>query len=180
MMTISLNLKANASHVCLLLGKRKLAQSGVQQWQQHLVWWYLGAARGSKQPGNGTMAIRGAPSVPNGIFVGSMVGVTKKSKPMGFARPTVEESDVSMQVGVTKESKAMGFVRLTVEDSDVGMQVGVTKQSIAMGFVWLTVAESDVSMQVGVKRVPKGQLLIAKLTAGASVVSMQVVATSMS
>jgi hypothetical protein len=77
-------------------------QSGVQQGQQHLVWSYLGAANGSKLPGYGTMAMRGAPSGPNGIFVGSTVGVTKYSQAMGFVRLTVAESDVSMQVGVER------------------------------------------------------------------------------
>jgi hypothetical protein len=42
------------------------------------------------------------------------------------------------------------------------------------------VAEGDVSMQVDAGKVPKAQLLIALLTAGASDASMQVVATSMS
>jgi hypothetical protein len=126
--TMSLNLKPNANHVCLHKGNRKLVQSGVEQWQRQLVLSYLGAANGSKQPSNGTTAMQGAPSGENGIFVGSTVGVTRKSK-------------------------AMDFVRLTVAESDVSMQVGVTKQSIAMGFVGLTVAESDVSMQVDVERV---------------------------
>jgi hypothetical protein len=99
-MTMSLNLKANASHVCLHEGKRKLAQSGVQEWQQRQVRSCLGAANGSKQPGNGTMALRGAPSGPNGLFVGSTVGVKKSSKATGFALPTAVESDVSTQVGV--------------------------------------------------------------------------------
>jgi hypothetical protein len=77
-MTMSLNLKANVSHVCLHKGKPKLAQSGVRQWQQCQMRSYLGgAANGSKQPDNATMALRGAPSDPNGLFVGSTVGVTK-------------------------------------------------------------------------------------------------------
>jgi hypothetical protein len=95
-MTMSLNLKTNANHVCLHLGKRKLAQRGVEQWQQRLMWWYLGVANGSKPPGNGTMAMRGAPSGPNGRFVDLMVGVTRKSKAMGFVWLTVVGSDVSM------------------------------------------------------------------------------------
>jgi hypothetical protein len=101
-MTTSLNLKANASHVCLHLEKRKLAQSGVQQWQHQLVLSYLRAVNGSKQPGNGTVAMREAPSGPNGIFVGSTVGVTKESTAMGFALLTAAESDVSTQVGVER------------------------------------------------------------------------------
>jgi hypothetical protein len=101
-MTMSLHLQANDSHVCLPLGKPKLAQTGVQQWQQRQVWSYLGVANGSKQLGKGTMAVRGTPSGPHGIFVGSTVGVTKKYKAMGFALLTVAESDVSMQVGVER------------------------------------------------------------------------------
>jgi hypothetical protein len=42
------------------------------------------------------------------------------------------------------------------------------------------IGTGDVSMQVGVGRVPEAQVLIARLTVGSSVVSMQVVATSMS
>jgi hypothetical protein len=101
-MTMSLKLKTNASHMCLHEGKRKLAQSGVQQCQQHLVWLYLATANGRKPPGNGTMAMRGAPSGPSGLFVGLMVGVTIESKAMGFVRLTVAEGDASTQVGVER------------------------------------------------------------------------------
>jgi hypothetical protein len=174
-MTVSLNLKANTSHVCVLLGKRKLAQSGVEQWQQQqLVWSCLGAANASKQPdNNATMAARGAPSGANGLFVGSTVGVTKIPKAMGFVRLMVADSDVSMQVGVTKPSIAMGFVGL-MPQSDVSIQVDVTNQSKVRDFAVLTAGARDASMQVGVERVRKARLLIALLTAGARDASMQV------
>jgi hypothetical protein len=74
-MTMNLNLKANASHVCPHWGKEKLVQSCVQQWQHQLMRPCLGVANGSKQSGSGTMGMRGVPSAPNGIFVGSTVGV---------------------------------------------------------------------------------------------------------
>jgi hypothetical protein len=150
-MTMSLNLKANASHVCLHWGKRKLAQSGMQQWRhQQLVWSWLEAASGSKQPGNGTMLVRGPPSGPNALFVGLTVDVARYSKVMGFARLTVAESDASMQVGVERVLKAQLRIALP------------------------TAGVSDVSMKVGVERVPKGRLPIALLTAGASDASTQV------
>jgi hypothetical protein len=47
-MTMNLNLKANASRVCQHWGKRKLAHSGVQQWEEHLMWSWLGEANGSR------------------------------------------------------------------------------------------------------------------------------------
>jgi hypothetical protein len=52
------------------------------------------------------MAVRGAPSGPDGLFVGMTVGVTNLSKAMGFVRLTVAESDVSLQVGVKRVHKA--------------------------------------------------------------------------
>jgi hypothetical protein len=48
------------------------------------------------------MAVRGAPSGVNGLFVGSTEGVTKQPKPMGFVWLTVAEGDVSMQMGVER------------------------------------------------------------------------------
>jgi hypothetical protein len=206
-MTMSMNLKPNASHVCLLWAKRKLAQSGVQQRRQPLMCWYLGAASGSKQPGNRTMAVRGALSGPKGRFVGLTVGATNWSKVMGFVRLTVGASDASMQVGVKRVLKAQLLIALLmVVESVVSMQLGVTRvleaqvhiavltagasdvsmhvgvkivPKVQLLIALLTVGASDASMQVGVERVPKVQLLIAMLTAGASVVSMRVVATSM-
>jgi type II secretory pathway component PulM len=127
-MTVSLNLKANASHVCLHEGKRKPAQNRVQQWQQHLVRSCLGAANGSKQLGNGTMALRGAQSGPNGLFVALTVGVRKFPKAMGFVRRTVAESDASMQVGVETVPKTqLRFALPTAGASDVSIQVDVER-----------------------------------------------------
>jgi hypothetical protein len=110
----------------------------------------MGAANGSKQPNNATMAVRGAPSGANGHFVGSTVGVTKQCEVMGFVGLTVAESDVSMQAGVERVLQ----VQLLIAQ--------------------LTAAESDASMQGGVERVLKAQLPIARLTEGASDASMQV------
>jgi hypothetical protein len=128
-MTMSLNLKPNASHVCLHEGKWKLAQKGVQQWQQRQVWSYLGVENGSKQPGNNrTMAMRGAPSGPKGLFVGLTVGVPKESTGMGFVGLTVAESDVSMRVDARRVLKAQLLIaRLTAGASDASMQVGVER-----------------------------------------------------
>jgi hypothetical protein len=73
-MTMSLNLKPNASHVCLHKGNRK-KWSGTMAAAAEVV--YQEAANGSKQPdNNGTMATRGALSGANGLFVGLTVGVT--------------------------------------------------------------------------------------------------------
>jgi hypothetical protein len=176
-MTMSLNLRANASHVRPLKGKRMLAQRGVQQQRQHCqVWSCLTVANGSKPPGNGAIAVRGARSGPNGNFVGFTVGVTNLSKAMGFAGLTVAEVDVSMQVGVERVLKAQPcFALPTAGASDASMQLGVERvPEVQVLIVRLTVAESDVSMQVGVETVLYLQLLIAFLTAEASDVSMQV------
>jgi hypothetical protein len=124
---MSLNLKAKASHVCLHQGKPKLAQKGVQLRQLCQVGLCLGVESAGKRPANGTMAMRGAPSGPHGIFVGMQVGVTNLSKAMGFARLTVAESDVGMQVGVERVPKGQLLIaRLTSGASDVSTQVGVT------------------------------------------------------
>jgi hypothetical protein len=53
------------------------------------MWSCLGKTNGSWQLDNGTMAMRGALSGPNGIFVGSTVSVTKKSKARAFVGLTV-------------------------------------------------------------------------------------------
>jgi hypothetical protein len=177
-MTTSLNLKANPGHVCLHSGKRKLAQKGVQQRQRCQV--YLGVANGSKQPGNATMAVRAAPSGPNGLFVNSTVGVTNLSKAMGFARLTVAESVVSMQLGVERVLQAQLLIALlTAAEGDVSMQVDVERvPKLQLLIVLLTAAESDVSMQLGVTKQSEAKGFV-WLTAGASDVSMQLVATSL-
>jgi hypothetical protein len=175
-MTTSLNLKAYPSHVCRHEGKRKLAQKGMQQRHHRVGWSCLGAANGSKQLGNGTMAMRGAPSAPNGLFVGSTVGVKIKPKAMVFVRLTVGESDASMQVGVERVLKGQLRIALPMAGaSDASMQVGVERVlQTQLLIARLTVGARDASTQVDVERVPKGQLLIARLTVAASDASMQV------
>jgi hypothetical protein len=176
-MTMSLNLKVNARQMCL---HRENESSRKVDWNNCI------SARCDRawereteaKTGNETMAVRGALSGENGLFVSSTVDVTKQSKAMGCVRLTVAESDANTQVGVTKESKAMGFVRLTVAESDASIQVGVervlwTQLRIAL----LTAGASDANMQVGVERVANGQLRIALLMVGASDASMQAVVT---